>query len=254
MDWLNKLKNSSGYGSSAFSKSTIRVTFASTNPDKTPKIYSLVFREFIDENGLLVFSGSLRNPEILGILKNKKNVHEMQWNFGQETFTMQGRIYVIGAPCQAHRLGTPTKAILPTEDPEQYWEDRRLQNWKSISPEYRASFSWPVSGQIIIPPEGASWSAYKDMNIVKQSYGLDVGYKYTSLPDMPNERVPFSVSPTSPVSKDERQIVHNLAFDNFCLFVFKPSNVEYLEWKQAVPNRFKYELNGSDWISSQITA
>ena len=219
------------------------VTCASCTPEGIPKLYELNFKSFLQDQ-ILIFTGSLRQPEILTFLKRKQQTHELLWKFPTDTFILTGKFHVIGSPTQSHRLGTPAR-IIQTQNPAEFWERRRIQEWQTISSQYRAKFTWPVSGDIQQPPQNATWSAYKNSNCLKQNYGLDVGYSYTELDYLPRERSPLQEINAGEDS--EMQTVHDMAFNNFCLFVFKPTVVEHLSSAKTVPIRTKYDVN-DEWM------
>ena len=226
------------------------VTCASCTSEGIPKLYQLHFKSFLQLN-ILIFTASLRQPEILSFMKRKQQLHQMIWKFDKDTFVISGKFYVVGSPTLAHRLGTPAR-LINVPNPTEFWERRRILEWQTISSSYRATFTWPVSGEIQNPPENAQWSAYKDSNCLKQNYGLDVGYSYTELNYMPRERNPLQqLNRVLPSNESEAQIVHDMAFNNFCLFVFKPSLVEHYSYSKQVPTRTRYDLN-DEWMPTIV--
>ena len=223
------------------STSNNMVSCASCTTEGTPKIYELKFKSFLEFN--LIFTGSLRQPEIISIMKRKLQTHQLLWKFEKDKFILTGKFYVVGSPTQAHRLGTPAKMI-NVQNPTEFWERKRILEWQTITNEYRASFTWPVSGEVQIPPENANWSAYKDNNCLKQNYGMDVGYQYLELEYMPHTRNPLQEQNGEP---SKVQLAHDMAFNNFCLFVFKPTVVEHVSTSGKVPVRTRYDVN-DDWM------
>jgi hypothetical protein len=249
MNWLSKLKDNARKNNS--SRENTLVQCASLRADGSPKIHQLVFRDFMGDFPLIIFTGSIRQPEIISLMKSKSS-HDLLWNFPSETFTLTGKIYLVCSPNQAHRLGTPSRRILSVPEPEIFWEKERYRHWQSISKYYRATFTWPVSGETVKPPESANWSAYKNHNVVKRSYGMDVGYKYASLDALPvRQRIPSVLANEKPTAQQELENVHEMAFENFCLFVFKCDRVEHWVNKQ-VPIRTIYDIN-ENWSAHEVT-
>ncbi|KAI8892908.1 hypothetical protein BC833DRAFT_610300 [Globomyces pollinis-pini] len=195
----------------------------------------------------------------MGVLKSSSN-HEVLWSFMKDSYTLTGKMYIIASPKFSHRLGTPSKRLAPEVGPE-FWEEQRLKQWKLLSKDYRATFSWPVSGEINKIAEGASWSAYKGLNTIKASYGQDVGYQYTSLECLEFKQLSLSElnemengeKPLTP--KQQLENVHQMAYDNFCILVFKPSRVDHItKPKSGVPVRNIFTLSKEgQWSVENVT-
>jgi precorrin-4 methylase len=76
MQWLADLKELHQKNKT---NDKVIVQCASVLPDGSPKLFDLVFRDFLMEHPILIFSGSLRQPEILAVLKKKGSMHQMMW-------------------------------------------------------------------------------------------------------------------------------------------------------------------------------
>ncbi|KAI8992199.1 hypothetical protein BDB01DRAFT_847597 [Pilobolus umbonatus] len=85
----------------------------------------------------------------------------------------------------------------------EYWELQRIELWKSLDPKTRATFTWPTTGEI---PRSAG-----------------VAFSCLSLDTTPS-------------------VVHDIAMDNFCLLVYKVTEVEYLDYSCHPPNRLIFNL------------
>ncbi|KAJ3271097.1 hypothetical protein HDV01_007034 [Terramyces sp. JEL0728] len=251
MAWLPKLKDTVKRNSTR--ENTV-VQCASVRTDGTPKIHSLVYRDFLKDSNLIIFSGSSRDPDMMSVMKKSTSAHELYWNYPKETFIMAGRMYIVASPNLSHRLGTPPRRLTNDPNPEEFWEKERERQWKTLSREYRASFSWPVSGELLKPSETATWSAYKGINTVKQSYGLDVGYKYTSLDAMPIKQLSLAeLKSRENNPQAELENVHQMAFDNFCLLIFKPTKVDHTVIpRSGVPQRFIYSTDKDNWDVEEV--
>lgn len=167
----------------------------------------------------------------------------------RETFTLSGRLFIVAAPTLSHRFGTPPRRITlnsPDTNPDEFWESERVRQWRRLAPTHRATFTWPTPGELKNSnrPRAESWSVYRDQTSIRvPPPATDTGYKYTRLDAMDDTLSPSS--PTSPtlvsrlgnmaigavtspsVKEDELRCVHNGAFDNYCLLVFKASKVDH---------------------------
>jgi hypothetical protein len=162
------------------------------------------------------------------------------FSYNSHEFVVKGKLYIICSPSQSPRLGTPSHRILPIPNPDEYWEAERFKIWQFISKQYRASFTWPVSGETIKAPE-TTYSAYRDANVIKRSYGIDVGYKYTSL-DLNSTGI-FQQSTDDPILE--------MAYENFCLLALKCTEAEMIELK-SIPVRYLFNSK-YNWSPHQVT-
>lgn len=78
------------------------------------------------------------------------------------------------------------------------WEQERLRQWKALDRETRATFTWPSRGEI---PQS-----------------LPVSFSCSSLTTDPS-------------------VVHDIALDNFCLLIYKVTDVEYFNYATFPPKR-----------------
>ncbi|CAG8575112.1 6806_t:CDS:2, partial [Diversispora eburnea] len=60
---------------------------------------------------------------------------------------LSGRFYITSSPKKITRFPAP-KIIFDETPPREYWESIRSQYWNSLSPQTRAIFTWPPSGEI----------------------------------------------------------------------------------------------------------
>ncbi|KAI8921702.1 hypothetical protein BC831DRAFT_476019 [Entophlyctis helioformis] len=292
--WVAALQESikRNYGG-VLAKEPVSVQLASVKADGTPKLQHIVAQEQLwTDAKVLVFTGPNRNTELMSVLKGTKN-HEVLWHMPKtnETFSFTGRIYIAAAPSLSHRFGSPPKRIgVPDSasssprreasfgtngtngsaatpiDPEVFWEGERLRLWRSISPTYRATFSWPASGEMRSLSESASWSVYEQPVVKVATHTVDVGFKFTTMDamTMPRDSASLiagslgrnasssSIGSTSPVSRTalafstlgrtspQRSTASfsgqdtaaaaaaGHALDNFCLLVFKPIRVDHV--------------------------
>ncbi|KAI9190634.1 uncharacterized protein BJ171DRAFT_438759 [Polychytrium aggregatum] len=238
------------------------VQLASVKSNGTPKIQPLVFQDFLAADPrILVFSAATSNPELMSVVKSGQS-HEIYWSMPKtkETFVLSSssRLYIVCASTLSGRFGSaPRKVIVGDEgsqaalNPEEFWETERIRLWHKISPFYRASFTWPSSGEVRTPNPNESWSVYRDQNQIKVSspVSLGTGFRYTRL-DVVGSEFNGQTPPLSPsllakfqnatinnhstlerrakmTKEEEDQCVHNAAFDNFCLIIFKVTRVDH---------------------------
>jgi hypothetical protein len=213
---------------------------ASIDPNGIPKLNTLVFQKFHEDKPIIIFSGSVRQPEVISSIKIKNAVHEILFDFGNESFKVNGKMYIVSSP-HVRTIGNQSTRIIDIEKPFEYWERERLNIFKSISNEYRASFTWPVSGKRLEFFGTETSSITTELYTIKQNYGKEYNYEYTSL----EYCEPHGDKLT------EVEIAHNLALDNFCLFILKPAWAEHIRRNEIVPSRTFYDEK-QGWKSVRI--
>ncbi|ORY57073.1 hypothetical protein LY90DRAFT_257678 [Neocallimastix californiae] len=196
----------------------------------------------------------------------------------KETYILTGRIYIVAAPALSYRFGTPPRRINIETDKsaEEFWEDERIRIWQKISPEYRASFTWPEPGIPCDTKLGSgkgSWSVYNDSNTIKVPAvsNIDIGYKYKTLDAIKETSLHKSGSIVSSATSfqaikglggmvgrsnnSEMETIHNSALDNFCLLIFKVTDVDYTQHGMFPPNRIIFNSkNGNEWRYTNVNA
>ncbi|KAI9485515.1 MAG: hypothetical protein EXX96DRAFT_545372 [Benjaminiella poitrasii] len=90
-----------------------------------------------------------------------------------------------------------------------YWENQRIKEWREMSSKARATFTWPSRGEL---PKAA-----------------DIVFSCQSL------------------SGDENSVVYDIAMDNFCLLVYKVSDVEHFDYSCYPPKRTVYTVSAKDY-------
>ncbi|KAJ3056331.1 hypothetical protein HK097_007309 [Rhizophlyctis rosea] len=260
----------------------VYLQIASVRSNGTPKIQQIVFQDFLEPDPrVLIFSAATRNAELMGVIKSSQT-HEIFWQMPKtrETFTLTGRIYIVATPSLSHRFGSPPRRITlanPDSNSDEFWESERLRQWRRLAPTYRASFTWPQPGEpkASSRPRGESWSVYRDQTSIRvPPPTIDTGFKYTRLDAMEERAV--GNGPTSPGGLvgtlgrmaigavggsaagadkgDELRCVHNSAFDNYCLLIFKATRVDH--WKPGAitpPERTIY-VSSKDgaWTDEEV--
>ncbi|KAJ3301892.1 hypothetical protein HDV03_000259 [Kappamyces sp. JEL0829] len=250
LEWLNRLKDAE---KKHRGRDQTYITCASLSIDNTPKISQLAFRDFLSGTNLLVFSINARNSAVMALMKGS-GTHELFWAFPDgQSFTMTGRIYVVSSPRLYSHFGTPKKSIVSHADSDGFWESQRLAHWKALSKGYRASFTWPVPGDI--QPDGQHVDVAVDAKHIAQKSGLDAyGFRFTSLDYIaPASPAPASVMQgvfsKAPRDTDETNVAHTLALDQFCLLVFKPLALDYSQAKGSAPSQRQiYSIKHGKWV------
>ncbi|KAI8915583.1 hypothetical protein EDD86DRAFT_394 [Gorgonomyces haynaldii] len=257
-DWSAKLQQAIRVNYRSTSPENLVISLASVKPDGTPKIQSIRFCQFHQDPSILLFSCSARNNDMMSVLKGSKT-HEIHWNLGDTTFVMTGRMYLVAAPTLAFRFGTPPRKVgCDQTNFEEFWEKIRINAWRNISKTYRASFSWPVSGDIIVPDSSATWKAGSTMSLHRvPTLGVDLGFKYKELDcieDAIKAQSVLSLDRKEKLSaKEELVHVHNSALDNFCILVFKPSFVDVTVVKAGqIPVRYHHIQQTDKWMVHQV--
>ncbi|KAJ3015953.1 hypothetical protein HKX48_004292 [Thoreauomyces humboldtii] len=249
-------------------KDTVYVQLASVRPNGTAKVQRLVFQDFLSADPkVMLFAAATRNAELMAVVKGSQT-HELFWQMPRtgESFTISGRLYVVAAPTMSHRFGTPPRRIGNALQPED-WEEERIRQFKSLQPAYRASFTWPASGEPQNPIARNDGSVYKDANSIRIiGSSVDTGFKYTRL-DAMDEAGSTSATGSGLMStlgltngasaqskEHELRCVHNAALDNFCLLVLKAQRVDH--WTPnpvGPPSRVVHEqLKDGSWTDMVV--
>jgi hypothetical protein len=166
---------------------------------------------------------------------------------------MAGRVYLVGSSVGG-RFGHPPRKI-GTDSPnyEEFWENYRRSVWTKLDKKHRAKFAWPASKELI--------SDTRDSNTLRvPTLGIDSGYKVLEL-DAIDSVVSsttslletFSLESKSPSGNSELVDIHNSALDNFCLMVFKPTNVDHVISDEPIPKRFLHCAIKGGWEIRQVT-
>lgn len=117
----------------------------------------------------------------------------------KEYYNFKGKFYIASSPIQVTRFPPPKIIDDDTSAPD-YWEEQRIQQWNELDARSRATFTWPSRAEI---PKAA-----------------DVSFSCQSL------------------SNVDKTLVHDIAMDNFCLLVFKVTDVEHFDYSEFPPKRF----------------
>ncbi|CAG8734818.1 2905_t:CDS:2, partial [Acaulospora morrowiae] len=137
----------------------------------------------------------------------------------KEIYKFSGRFYITSSQNKITRFPAP-KIVLDESNnisPREYWESLRCQLWNSLSSQSRAAFTWPPSGEI---PKSEKDS-----------------FKCLKLDSMLNS--------TNSVNSSEK-ILHDLAFENFCILIFKANEVMRFDYEAFPPKRIIYNFDDEE--------
>jgi len=281
--WSEYLQKSIHYNSINSTKEPVRVMLSSIK-NGLPKVQSMVFNSLLStDQRVLIFTGATRNADLMSVVKSPNATHViyMEMPKTKETYIITGRIYIVAAPALSYRFGTPPRRINIKSDmsAEEFWEEERVRIWQKIPSDYRASFTWPEPGIPCVNQIGGgeeSWSVYNDSNTIKLPAvsNIDIGYrlktldaiKETSLHKSGSIASSASSASSSPAGRafggmvgrsnnSAMETIHNSALDNFCLLVFKVTDVDYTQRGIFPPTRIIFSSkNGNEWKSQNVNA
>ncbi|KAG0325468.1 hypothetical protein BG004_003197, partial [Podila humilis] len=243
-------------------------------------LLAVQFQDFLQEDGrYLLFQMSITDQNLLSTIQSNQT-GQLAWQMpkSREYFHLTGKFYICSAPRQVTRYAPP---VLPhissvTEDQTaqrqqstQFWEVKRVEQWRKLPPKIRASYTWPTTG--ILPKSPATsfqCLAMEDMTTQKQASGNNrdsvMSQDGSPNPSMSSPSSPSSVTSfrsrwnsgsisgavdemTSPTSSstaanklrndNPQKILHDIALDNYCLIVFKPLDIVHFESGLLPPKR-----------------
>ncbi|KAF8939863.1 hypothetical protein EDD21DRAFT_380723 [Dissophora ornata] len=262
-------------------------------------LQAVQFQDFLQEDGrYILLQMSITDQSLLSTIQSNQ-VGQLAWQMpkSREYFHLTGKFYISSAPRQVTRYSPPVLSHVSgtTEDlavqrqiSNQFWEAKRVEQWRKLPPKIRASYTWPMTGSV---PKGPATAfqclAMEDMTQQDPAPGSnrdslmsqDGTPNPISSPTSPSSvssfrsRWNFSSSnaggastadhdtaPLSPLSaaqskirKDNpAKILHDIALDNFCLLVFKPLDIVHFESSLLPPKRTIYTSDAAgQWAVSE---
>lgn len=163
-------------------------------------MHCLSFKGFLkDDIRFFKFLLAMNDNKLMGDIKSDPNA-KISWTMPQskEYFIFKGKFYIASAPIQVTRF-PPPKITMDDINATDYWEEQRIQQWNELDEKTRATFTWPSRAEV---PKSS-----------------DISFSCQSL------------------SNKDKSIVHDIAMDNFCLLVYKVTDVEYLDYSCFPPKR-----------------
>ncbi|CAG8580804.1 6545_t:CDS:2 [Cetraspora pellucida] len=194
-----------------------------------PSLHNIRFLDFLkDDTRYLIFPMAFNDHNLHGDIKSNPTA-QLCWQMQttKEIYNLSGRFYITSSPTKITRFPAP-KIITPNQSPtdtdisaKEYWESQRRRFWTSLSSQNRAIYTWPPSGEMLKDDKEA--------------------FKCLKLDDM-LDIVSGSNNP--------EKVLHDSAFDNFCLLVFKVNEVVRFEYGVFPAKRTVYSLDdeGKEWI------
>ncbi|KAG0257385.1 hypothetical protein BG011_004003 [Mortierella polycephala] len=122
-------------------------------------LLAVQFQDFLLEDGrYLLFQLSITDQNLLSTIQSNQ-LGQLAWQMPKtrEYFHLTGKFYISSAPRQVTRYSPP---VLPhvsgsTEDlaaqrqiSNQFWEAKRLEQWRKLPAKVRASYTWPMTGSM----------------------------------------------------------------------------------------------------------
>ncbi|KAF8933847.1 hypothetical protein CPC16_009302 [Podila verticillata] len=261
-------------------------------------LLAVQFQDFLQEDGrYLLFQMSITDQNLLSTIQSNQ-VGQLAWQMpkSREYFHLTGKFYICSAPRQVTRYSPPVLPHISTaedlvaqrQQSNQFWEAKRIEQWRKLPPKTRASYTWPTAG--LLPKSPATsfqCLAMEDMTEVKPASNRDSIMSQDGTPNasMSSPSSPSSVtsfrsrwnstsgsisnivgdgtdnitSPTSPISLNNKlrndnpqKILHDIALDNYCLLVFKPLDIVHFESSPLPPKRTIYTTDAAgNWAMNE---
>ncbi|KAF9419191.1 hypothetical protein BGZ94_009493 [Podila epigama] len=259
-------------------------------------LLAVQFQDFLLEDGrYLLFQMSITDQNLLSTIQSNQ-VGQLAWQMpkSREYFHLTGKFYICSAPRQVTRFSPP---VLPhigasTEDQaaqrqlsNQFWEAKRIEQWRKLPPKIRASYTWPTAG--LVPKSDATAFQCLAMEDMTQQdtkpvsgsnrdsiMSQDGTPNPMSSPSSPSSVTsfrtrwntsgsisgiigdsdsPLSPSPLNKIRNDNPQkILHDIALDNYCLLVFKPLDIVHFESSLLPPKRTIYTTDAAgNWAMNE---
>ncbi|CAO3591228.1 unnamed protein product [Absidia cylindrospora] len=185
-------------------------------------MHCIQFQSFVEEDErFLVFHIAL-NDTLMGDIKSDPNAR-LCWTMpkSKEYFKLRGKFYIASSPLQVTRFPPPKPSDSELSAVE-FWENERQKQWKSLPKNVRATYTWPSRGDYP-RADNASFACQSLDN-----YSGDDGSKL--------------------------KVVHDIAMDNYCLLVYKVTEVEYFDYNPFPPRRnvFTFSVKENKWSTQEL--
>ncbi|KAF0544195.1 pyridoxamine 5-phosphate oxidase [Gigaspora margarita] len=211
-------------------RNVVYVQMTNLRRNGQPSLHNIRFLDFLkDDNRYLIFPMAFNDNNLHGDVKSNPTA-QLSWQMQttEEIYNLSGRFYITSSPARITRFPAPKiitskKSLTGTDEisPKEYWESLRRQFWSSLSSQNRAIYTWP-------PPGETPKSDKKAFECLKLDDMLDVASE----------------------SNNPDKVLHDSAFDNFCLLVFKVNEVVRFEYGVFPAKRIVYRLDDEEkeWI------
>ncbi|TPX38247.1 hypothetical protein SmJEL517_g00380 [Synchytrium microbalum] len=268
--FANLLKHSVSQKTASANDKNDYCLMASCNANGSPCMNKVVLLDILaSDPRILLFAGQVKNADLMAVCKVSPS-HEIHVSRGDDVFILSGKINVVASHVVSSRFRPPRLIQLPDDasDPDEFWDNERLRQWKKLNQGFRSTFTWPNPGEIAKP---------RFSHLIST---VDVGFRYLKLDAITETKTPQSsimgapgvagnngkegarnnlggmIGSTSgiPLSRDEElRMVHDAALDNFALLVFKITRVDHLDQSEMPPRRTLFEMSkDGTWSFSEI--
>ncbi|KAG0041851.1 hypothetical protein BGZ83_001233 [Gryganskiella cystojenkinii] len=257
-------------------------------------LLAVQFQDFLQEDGrYLLFLMSMTDQNLLSTVQSNQT-GQLAWQMpkSREYFHLTGKFYICSSPRQVTRYTPPVLNATPgnadaaqRQLSNQFWESKRVEQWKKLPAKTRASFTWPVTGSTPRAPAAAfQCLAMEDLtdavtprtggnnrdSLMSQDGASNASVSSPSSPvssiasfrsrwntgasttnSAAEQETPLSPttgpkSPTVGIRNDNpAKILHDIALDNFCLLVFKPLDIVHFESSPLPPKRTIYTTDAA---------
>ncbi|KAI8084777.1 uncharacterized protein BX664DRAFT_337763 [Halteromyces radiatus] len=192
-------------------------------------MHCLQFQSFIEDDARFLIFHIALNDNLMGDIKSDPNAR-LCWTMpkSKEYYKFSGKFYIASSPLQVTRF-PPPKPIKSQLSAAEFWEKERKQQWKSLSDKVRATYTWPSRGDC--PRAGTASFSCQSLKYFDEQTG--------------NNKLD---------SNDKLKIVHSIAMDNYCLLVFKVTEVEYFDYNGYPPRRnlFCFSMKDNMWSTVEL--
>ncbi|RUS19256.1 hypothetical protein BC938DRAFT_475785, partial [Jimgerdemannia flammicorona] len=197
-------------------------------------LHSLQFQDFLeDDNRFLEFLLAMNDNILMGDIKSDPSA-KLIWAMpkSKEHFYFTGKFYIASAPIQVTRYPPPKIAMSDLPSAE-FWEEERTKQWKRLNPKIRATFTWPGPGEMP-RAEKLAYSCLSMEVMLEENKRGPFATKVNGVLGRSN-----SISGNGAAGQIENtvKLMHDIAMDNFCLLVFKISEVQHYEYGTFPPKR-----------------
>ncbi|CAO3642763.1 unnamed protein product [Cunninghamella blakesleeana] len=198
-------------------------------------MHCIQFQLFIeDDNRFLVFHIAL-NDTVMGDIKSNPNAR-LCWTMPKtkEYYKLKGKFYISSSPMQITRF-PPPKPNFSNVAAADYWENERKKHWKGLSDKGRAVYTWPSHGDTRANRTAFSCQTLKHFDQQVQPSGN--GGLFTN---------------NNKENIDKLKVVHDIAMDNFCLLIYKITEVEHFDYNSFPAINTLYSIVNNQWMVKEL--
>ncbi|KAI8344183.1 hypothetical protein BC941DRAFT_407995 [Chlamydoabsidia padenii] len=200
-------------------------------------LHCLQFQSFVEEDERFIVFHIALNDTLMGDIKTDPNAR-LCWTMAKskEYFKFRGKFYIASSPLQVTRFPPPKTSNSSGLKASDFWEKERQQHWKSLSDKTRATYTWPSRGDC--PRADDSSFACQSLSYYDDANGGGGGI--------------FGLGQGK--SNDKLKVVHDIAMDNYCLLVYKITEVEHYDHSQFPPRRklFTLSIKDNKWSYQEL--